>query len=303
MAKFHSSKVIDLPNPSANLDDMPNPMQDLPIGEILKERLNLTDDQVTEIVNFSKERDLRFGDSAVALGLASTDDVLHALAQQFDYQYAPQDKQKVSPELVALTQPFSFQAESFRAIRSQVMMRAYANGEPRRAIAVVSPNSGDGKTYFSANLAVALAQLGGRTLIVDADLRGARLHDIFQVDNRTGLSSLLVGRADSRIIQQVKSVRGLYVLPVGVSPPNPQELIERPTFGILLRELAARFDHVIVDTPAVVFGADAQVIADRCGAVLLVARKDESRVAALQGLVKSLSQSQARMVGVIMNEF
>jgi Mrp family chromosome partitioning ATPase len=105
------------------------------------------------------------------------------------------------------------------------------------------------------------------------------------------------------VIQPVPGTPSLFVMPVGITPPNPLELIERPAFGMLIRELTSKFDHVIVDTPAAVYGADALAIAARCGAVLVVARKNESRVGALQQLVMSLSQSPARMAGIIMNEY
>ena len=74
-------------------------------------------------------------------------------------------------------------------------------------------------------------------------------------------------------MQQVPGVPGLFLLPVGVTPPNPLELVERPAFGLLMRELTSKFDHVVVDTPAAEYGADAAVIAARCGAALVVARK------------------------------
>ncbi len=273
------------------------------IGEILGEKLGLSAAQVDEILSHARENRIRFGDAAVALGLASQDDVLQALAEQFGYPYATEERRKLSPELVALNQPFALQAEAFRAIRSEVMTRVFVNGQQRRALAVVSPASRDGKTFFSANLAVSFAQIGGRTLLVDADLRGPRQHEVFNVSNDAGLSSLLAGHVDSQVIQQVPGMPSLFVMPVGITPPNPLELIERPAFGVLLRELTSKFDHVIVDTPAAVYGVDAQVIAARCGAALVVARKNESRVAELQQLVAALSDSTARMAGVIMNEF
>lgn len=283
--------------------DIPNIGPARPIGKILSERLNLSAKRVEEIIKLATERKVRFGDAAVALGHATTDEVLVALAEQFQYPYAPQDRHKANSELVMLSQPFSQQAEAIRAIRSQMMRHVFRAKEGPRALAVVSPDSGDGKTFLVANLAVALAQMGGRTLIVDADLRGPRLHEIFQVPNGSGLSSVLVGRTEAQIIQPVNGVAGLYMLPVGISPPNPLELIERPAFGSLMAKLTAHFDHVIVDTPAARYGADAQAIADRCGATLLVARKNASRVASLQALIGSLTESPARLVGVIMNEF
>jgi protein-tyrosine kinase len=236
--------------------------------------------------------------------LPSLFDVLFALAQQFHYPYAPEERRNISPELVMLNQPFSLQAESFRAIRSQMMMRVFTETEgPRAALAVVSPNTGDGKTYFSANLAVALAQLGGRTLLVDADMRGPRQHGVFNLSNNAGLSGILSGRAESQVVQQVPSVPSLFVLPVGITPPNPVELVERPAFGLLVRELASKFDHVIVDTPALIYGSDATVIAARCGSAIVIARRNESRVGALQDLVAMLSGTPAKLAGVIMNDY
>ena len=184
------------------------------------------------------------------------------------------------------------------------MKRVFTEHEhPRRALAVISPDTLDGKTYCAANLAASLAQLGGRTLLVDADLRGPRLHQVYGLDNRSGLSNMLNGRADSQAIQQIAGVPSLFVLPTGTTPPNPLELVERPGFALLMRELAAKFDHVVVDTPAAVFGADASVIAVRCGAALVIARKDASRVALLQDLVGSLEGFQVKVAGAVMNEY
>lgn len=279
-------------------------VQDRSIGSIISETRNLSAEQVEQILAYQRKNAVRFGEAAVALGFASTDDVLFALAQQFHYPYAAEEQRKASPELVALNQPFSVQAEAFRAIRSQVMMRVFSEADPgRRALAVVSPDSGDGKTFFAANLAVTLAQLGGRTLVVDADLRSPRQHEVFNVRNDAGLSGILSGRAESQVIQQVSGVHNLFVLPVGITPPNPVELVERPAFALLMRELVSKFDHVIVDTPAASRGADASVIATRCGHALVVARKNHSGVSALQDLVASLTGTPARVAGVIVNEF
>jgi chain length determinant protein tyrosine kinase EpsG len=287
---------------AAQADDGPE-VHDRSIGDILAELRNLTAEQVQQVLQYQQDQGVRFGEAAVALGMASKDDVLFALSRQFHYPYAPEEKRSVSPELVALNEPFSPRAEGFRAMRSQLMMRLFAEAEPRRALAVVSPDAGDGKTYCAANLAVTLAQLGGRTLLVDADMRGPRQHEVFKLKNKAGLSSILSGRSDSHVIQQVPGVSSLFVLPVGTTPPNPLELVERPAFGLLMRELASKFDHVIVDTPAAVYGADASVIAARCGAALIIARKDRSRVAMLQDLVASFEGSPAKLAGVIVNEY
>ena len=308
MAKFRDSmpaspEMLGLaPTPAASPADQ-GLVHDRSIGDMLRDARDLSDDQVERILQYQREHGVRFGEAAVKLGLVSADDVLHALSQQFHYPYAPEERRHLSPELVSLNQPFSHQAEAFRAIRSQIMMRVLADGTPRRALAVVSPNTGDGKTFFAANLAVALAQLGGRTLLVDADLRGPRQHAVFGMENVAGLSSILSGRAESQVIQPVPGVSSLFVLPVGITPPNPLELVERPAFALLMRELTSKFDHVIVDTPAAIYGADAFVVAARCGAALVIARKNASRLGALQDMVAMLSESPAKLGGVILNEY
>ena len=273
------------------------------IGTIINQTRHLTVEQVERVLAHQRDKGVRFGEAAVALGYVSNDDVLFALAQQFHYPYAAQDQRDANPELVALNQPFGVLAESFRAIRSQVMMRLFNAGQERRALAVVSPNSGDGKTFFSANLAVTLAQLGGRTLLIDADLRGPRQHQVFGLGNAAGLSGILSGRAESNVIQPVPGLSSLFVLPVGNTPPNPVELVERAAFGLLLRDLMAKFDHVVVDTPAAIYGSDYAVIAARCGAALVLARRDQSKLSRLEEMVSNLSVTPAVLVGAIVNEF
>ncbi len=277
-------------------------VQDRSIGDLIRDARNLTAEEVERVLKYQRERGMRFGEAAIALGLASEEDVLQALAQQFHYPFATTENSRKNPELVALNEPFSVQAEAFRAIRSQVTMRAFADPDTHLALAVISADQGDGKTYFAANLAVSLAQLGGRTLLIDADLRGPRQHEVFGLSNGAGLSTILSGRAESDVFQHISGVPSLFVLPAGPTPPNPLELVERPAFGLLMRELCKKFDHVIVDTPASILGADASVVATRCGAGLLVARKNASRIGGLQDLLASITDTRVKLAGVVMNE-
>ena len=285
------------------------------IGDLIKETRDLSAEQVQQILEHQRAHGVRFGEAAIALGFATNEDVLLALSQQFHYPYADAERRKASPELVALNQPFGQQAEAFRSLRSQLSQRVYVDGQPtvrlRRAIAVTSPAPRDGKTFFSANLAVTFAQLGGRTLVLDCDLRGPNLHEVFAVDNSYGLSGLLSRRKSTSpnqsggggAIKVVPGVPNLYILPVGIQPPNPLELLEGPAFGALLMELVNKFDHVIVDTPAASYGSDAVVLGARCGLALVVARKNVSRVSQLQDLTTMLTNANATIAGVVMNEF
>jgi len=278
-------------------------LRDKSIGHFIAQANNLSAAEVERILEHQKQQGLKFGEAAVALGLAKSEDVLWALSQQFHYPYAPSGGAGSSPELVLAHKPFSQQAEAFRVLRSQINMRLFSLEGPRPAIAVVSPDSGDGKTFFAANMAVAFSQLGGRTLVVDANMRNPRQHEIFGVDGGSGLSSILSGRVESNVIRPVRDLPSLFVLPVGTLPPNPLELLERPAFGLLLRELQSKFDYVIVDTPAAAQGADYAVIAARCGAALILTRQDRSRMQAVQDMADSLSGTPAKLAGVIVNEF
>ena len=277
--------------------------EDRSIGDIIRQIKNLSDEQLAEIAKYQRQHGLRFGESAVAMGLATDSDVVFALSQQFHYPFAPDERRGINPELVTSSQPFSKQAEAFRAIRSQLMMGVFSPVEPKRALTVISADRGDGKTFFVANLGVALAQLGGRTLVVDADLRNPRLHQLFGIPNVSGLSAILSGRQEENAIFQAPDVPSLYIMPVGVTPPNPLELIERPAFRLLMAELLRKFDYVVVDTPAASLGSDAAVITSKCGAALAIARKDRTQVARLKDLSEAVTAAAVKLAGVIVNEY
>lgn len=301
---FHSNP----PGTTANrAEDWASPkVHDRLIGALLSHARGLTESQVNRIAVYQHEKGLRFGEAAVALKLASDDDVLWALSQQFHYPYALQGRCASSPELVVASDPFSPKAEIFRDLCSQVTMATDTTnpaGPSNHAVGVVSPDVGDGKTFVAANLAVALSQVGGRTLLVDADMRTPRQHKVFGVDGGSGLSSALAGRAGNNAIQPVPDLPSLFVMPVGTIPPNPMELLQRPAFSLLLKELQDKFDHVVVDTPAFTRGADARVIASRCGLAITVGRKGKTLMSAMNQLIGALSTGPTRLMGVVMNEY
>lgn len=273
------------------------------IGELMRVPCQLTDKQIEWILNYHREHDVRFGEAAVELGLARREDVLWALSQQFHYPYAIDEKQ-VNPELVVAAQPFSDEAEVFRELRSQLLMGVLAPDQPRRALAVVSADVGDGKTYIAANVAASLSQLGGPTLFLDSDMRTPRSQDVFGITlNRAGLSAMLSGRTEEGVIQRSTLLPSLYVLPCGAIPPNPLELIQRPAFAQLIQEMTSKFDHVVVDTPAMTHGADSRAVAAVCGAAIVVGRRGRTRMKAVDSLVASLTRSAVKVAGVVMNEY
>jgi chain length determinant protein tyrosine kinase EpsG len=273
-----------------------------PIGALISDARGLNEKQIQQILAHQKRRGMRFGEAAVALHLAQRQDVLDALAQQFDYTsgFAGAD---AGSELVVAADPFSDQAEAFRELRSRLLLEVIG-AEARCAMAIVSPDVGDGKTYLAANLAASFSQLGDRTLLIDADVRTPRQRALLRIGQEgPGLSGVLAGFADAAAtVHPVPGVTNLYVMPAGAVPPNPLELLQRPLFGAVIDDMLRSFDHVILDTPAAARGADARAIAARAGATLVVARKGRSRMAALEGLVGALARGPARLAGVVMNE-
>lgn len=272
------------------------------IGALLRDSCRLGDEHIEQILAYQEKHEMRFGEAAVALRLVDRRDVLEALYQQFQYTppFAPRDG---SAELATAVDRFSEQAEAFRELRSRLLLEVLRE-EPRSALAIVSPDVGDGKTYLAANLAVSFSQLGERTLLVDADIRTPRQHRLLGVPRSgAGLSTVLAGFSDAEeLVQEVPGLPHLYLAPGGPIPPNPVELLQRPRFAQLVGRFQEEFSHVVVDTPAACRGPDARVIAARCGAALVVARRNGSRVAALQGLVGALARGPAQLAGVVMNE-
>ena len=285
-----------------NTPDNEDPQRE-PIGALIGRSRKLSIEQVEQIASHQRQHHLRFGESAIALGLANADDVLHALSQQFRYAYAKGAGADHHPDLVSALRPFSPQAEAFRGIRAQLKLRLTRPGTPRRAVAVLSAGIGEGKSTFAANNAIAFSQLGGRTLLIDADLRRPRQHELFGIADDGGLANVLAGRTDSHVIHPVAALPSLFVLPVGTVPPNPLELLEGGAFAALLQDVLGKFDHVVVDTPAFSHGMDAAVVADACGVGLIVVRRGRSRLSGVQDLVALVSESRAEVAGVIMNEF
>lgn len=271
------------------------------MGALLLDAGKLTPEGAERVLRMQKDLGIRFGEAAVRLGLVSEDDIQQALARQFAYPYLPKGQTPLSPRLVAAFEPFAPQVESLRAIRSQLMLRWFARG--RRALGVLGADLDDGAALFAANLAVVFSQLGEQTIVVDANLRTPRQHEVFGLRPRQGLSDLLAGRAGLDVVMRVPGFVDLSVLPAGTLPPNPQELLSRDAFLSLDSSLAAGYDIVLYDLAPFGVGADALAVAGRAGGVLLAVRKDHTRVAQLARMAEQLAEAGAEVVGAVVMEF
>jgi protein-tyrosine kinase len=271
------------------------------IGVILVEAGRLSEADSERVMEFQRQTGARFGDAGRALGLLTEDDLRYALSVKFDYPYLARDS-SLSRELVAAYQPASRPVEELRALRSQLMLRWFDTGPERRALAIVSAGAREGRSYIAANLAIVFSQLGERTLLVDADLRAPRQHQLFNLGARAGLSDMLAGRAGPEAVIGIEALRDLSVLPAGAIPPNPQELLGRHHFSKLLQSLGEDFDVIIIDTPPASQCADAHTVAVRAGAALLIARQDSSSVPHLAQLTNGLREFGVSVVGSVLND-
>ena len=272
------------------------------IGSLLAEDGKLGAKDIERVMDLQHNHGYRFGDAAMRLGLVTGEDVERAVARQYDLPHLAPGK-IVNSELVVAYEPFHRRAEELRALRTQLMIRWTNGAAKQRVLTVVSPGPGEGRSYITANLAAAFAQLGERTLLIDADLRSPRQHQIFGIANRVGLSAVLSGRADGTAVVPLPELGRLSVLPSGAIPPNPQELLSRRVLGILLHELRANYDVIFIDTPPALAYADAQCVAFRAGSALLINRKDHTRLSDANSVVKEMSEAGTHVVGAVLNSF
>ena len=273
------------------------------VGTILVDDGKLTAAEADKVMLLQQTHGMRFGEAAMHLRLIGEDDLRRALAKQYDFQYLDAGTEEVSREVIAAFNPYHPRVEEMRALRTQLMIRWYNPQTGNRALAIVSPGSQEGRSYVAANLAVLFAQLGHRTLLVDADLRNPRQHLLFNLSDRIGLSAVLSGRAGQGAACAIAGIHSLKVLPAGPTPPNPQELLSRGGFSALLKEAETDYDVVIVDTPPAGPVADVQAIAYRTGSALMLARRNHTRVADAAEVARELADCGIRIVGTVMNVF
>ena len=273
------------------------------LGSLLIDAGNLTPKDVERIVAEQQRSGKRFGEAARALGLIEGHEVDEALARQFDAPLVPQRTRPISSRVVAAYKPQGRVGEAMRALREQLLQRWFDGSRAQTTLLMAGVERSEGRSFVSANLAVAFAQLGARTLLIDGDLRHPVQHTLFKLSNRRGLSTLLSGRGTHADIVQLPFLPSLSILPAGPLPPNPQELFARPPLARLLEELAAGYDAVLIDSSASSHSADVQSIARRVGGTCLIARRNRTPIDRLRDFDASLERMGCAVVGVVYNDY
>ncbi len=204
----------------------------------------------------------------------------------------------VTPEVVAAFDASHPMLDDMRVLRSQIKTRWLNRGNDFHAFAVVSQDSGEGKSFTAANLAVTFAQIGNRTLLIDADLRNGRLHNMFGLPNDRGLSTMLSlesSPADS--LHVIDGMQALSVVPTGPVTHNPSDLLERDNFAYLIDIFRESFDVVVLDTSPVSAGPDASLVVSAAGGYIVVAREHQTRTRSVEKLVRTMEPLGAAQIG------
>ena len=277
--------------------------EDRAIGAILVEAGLLSPADVEEIQGHAAKTGARFGDAAVQLNRITPEDIEFALAQQFNYAVMPHDSEGgVDPSVIAAYDPQCAVVENLRTIRSRLSL-GWLNEAKRNVLAITSPERSEGRSWFAANLATVFAQAGDRTLLIDADMHHPQQHRLFNIKNDVGLSALLTGRGGKEIAQHIHPRLRLFVVPAGALPPNPQELLTGQVIEDVLDWFAGHFDLVVLDTPAATETADAEILAARAGAAVMLTRRNMTRQTKLAAAMDSLKRSGVKVIGSVMNEY
>jgi polysaccharide biosynthesis transport protein len=203
-------------------------------------------------------------------------------------------------ELITQVRPQSQMAESYRALRTSLLLSSL--GAPPKVIMVTSALPQEGKSTTSINCAVVLAQKGVRVLLIDADLRRPSIHKTLGMGPRSGLSNVLTGSATlEQAITRTPVLPNLHILPAGTPPPNPAELLASSNMRDVLLELREQYDHIVLDTPPALSVTDAVVLSPRTDAIVLVIRSGHTTKQALRRARDILMQVNAKVSGVLLN--
>lgn len=208
-------------------------------------------------------------------------------------------------ELITFTSPKSSVSEVFRTLRTNMQFINVSN--KLKSILVTSTIPGEGKSWVSANLAITFAQAGKKVILVDADMRKGRQHEVFELSNENGLSNYLISAVGENKIDldnyiKPTLVENLYVITAGVVPPNPSELLTSSKMSDLIKLLEKSADVVIFDgTPSTIV-TDALILSRNIGSTLIVTSHKQTKMEDLKQIKKNIENVGGKIAGVVVNK-
>ena len=296
---------------------------EIDLRNVLVDEAGLSSEAVECIIQTAGATRLGFADAALDLGLVTKEQVEAAVNRirsgrtaksstavtvslvkpDMDRSHPVRVGTPVSPgpELQEALDPYSQRGEIIRALRTELLLNSQT-GEPNGLLALLSPNVGEGRSQLCAELAISFAQLGRRTLLVDADLRNPSQHKLFGSTNEWGVAQA-IAFGEAAHVQPVEGLRDLSLLVAGATMPNPLEMLTDPNFHRMVGLWRLDYEFVIFDTPAISRYADGLLIAKLAGRVLLISRANETTQLAVKDTIRRLAGTQAQIVGSVINRF
>jgi capsular exopolysaccharide synthesis family protein len=202
--------------------------------------------------------------------------------------------------LITKFNPKSPISEQYRTIRTNVEFASV--DKELRTLLVTSSGPSEGKSSTTANMAVVFAQQGKKVLLIDADLRKPTVHYTFKLDNRIGLSTLLVGEQTLDESVRETDVPNLDILTCGPIPPNPSELLGSKAMEKVIMLAQEVYDIILLDTPPVLAVTDAQILGNICDGSIIVVRSEQTEYASIQRAKQLLEPAHAKLLGVVLND-
>lgn len=205
-------------------------------------------------------------------------------------------------ELVIINKPKSTISEDIRTLKTNLEFSLSTNNE--KVVMLTSSNPSEGKSFVSSNLAACISQSDKKVLLLDADLRLGRLHKIFNLHNKKGLSNLILNYTEETRYEeyiQKTDVKGVFMISRGIIPPNPSELLSSEKFKHILTDLKKIFDYIIVDTTPINGLSDALVLTKLVDKVIIVCKYGKTDMTDLEDCKKMLQNADAKIAGVVIN--
>lgn len=201
-------------------------------------------------------------------------------------------------KILCQNSPFAVK-EAYNAIRTNLLFTQ--QGEKCPIFVVTSPTANNGKTINSINLAVSFAQMGKRTLLIDADMRNPTIHRMFSISVKNGLSEILAGLTDNISVSKT-DVENLSVLTAGKIPPNPAELLSSARMDKLLEFVKEHYDCVFIDTPPINLVTDSTIFAQKVTGYIVIVKTDTTNTHDVKTTVTTIEQIDGNILGFILND-
>lgn len=287
-------------NTATRLDTHPFDAGVSRLGELLMQSGKMSETDVRRVLASQEASAERFGEIALQLGLVTQEDVERALFAQYGLPHVRAGESRLNPAIVAAYDPASAYAEAMRGLRSELLLRWF---NEHKTLVIAETRRGSGCSVLAANLAVVFAQLGKRTLLIDANLRRPLQRTLFGVEGNLGLEYVL---NDARHLDEnvtaIDAFDNLWLLGGTAASPNPQELLARPAFESCMDFARRHFEIVLIEVPPLLECADAQSVLSRAGGCVLAARKHHSEQNDVARAQDYIAPTAAILLGLVLGD-